>query len=167
VRGHGLTIAYLHCIHRAIEDNVTAAYFFEDDGRLATPQASTAPGRLCGQAGRDAFAMTLPEDALAVFIGAHHKTFLDAAAAQSQVRGSYAHRDRDGVRFRPTSDSSGTYGWVIPGTRLALFRDFFTASLVAVASMGPRELPDNMDANVFRRGVLRPDRDLYGAFDVV
>jgi len=66
VRGHGLTLAYLHCIDRAIEDNVTAAYLFEDDGRLATPRAAT---RLCGQAGRDAFAMTLPEDALAVFIG--------------------------------------------------------------------------------------------------
>ena len=69
--------------------------------------------------------------------------------------------------FRPTRDSSGTYGWVIPGTRLALFRDFFTASLVAVASMEPRELPGNMDVNLFRRGELRPDRDVYShAFDI-
>jgi len=58
IRGHGLTLSFVQCIDRAIEDGVEWPIFLEDDARLEENAAE-----ICQKANFDDFARSIPTDA--------------------------------------------------------------------------------------------------------
>ena len=78
IRGHGVTSAMTQCLERSIQDGIEGALFFEDDARL-----EETASEFCMQHIRDSFVMSVPNDALIVFIGAHSQVAAEPQRACS------------------------------------------------------------------------------------
>jgi len=64
-RGYGITQSFVNCFEKANLDNVSIAYFFEDDARLFNTS-------FCQPSFRTELHRKLPRDTYALLIGGHH-----------------------------------------------------------------------------------------------
>jgi len=101
-RGFGLVQSFVNCFDKAIEDNVTAGFFFEDDAELV--QSS-----FCFPEYQSDIIRGLPDNAYSLLLGGHRWRFLK-------------YRE---TRYVRVGAASGSFGFAVPQANLRHLRDSF------------------------------------------